>query len=488
MKHKFIIIAIILFSTPFLFSSFAANIKEPSAAGTFYPDNPKKLSKMVDTLIAGAKAQKSDTDAFILIVPHAGYGFSGRAAAAAYKLLKPKKYKTVVIIGTGHHYGFSGVSVYPQGQFITPLGSMEVDNEFARKLLDQDRDIYFQPLAFEKEHSVEVQLPFLQRALKGFKIVPVVMGDCPLSTCNKLALLLKAAIAGREDVLIVVSTDLYHGYDFEEAERMDSLAISFIKNMDAEGLYYGLREGKLQMCGGFGVVSAINLGRYLSYDKPRLIDYTHSSRVTGKMIKGVWTVGYASMIIDSKREDNAMLNKEERKKLLKIARSSIENYLKTGKKPSLSETGPLLLEELGAFVTLHKRGELRGCIGNITGRGPLYLTIRDMAIESATGDPRFPAVELEELKDIDIEISVLSPMKKTDNPDDIRLGIDGVLVRKGFKSGVFLPQVATETGWSKDEFMSNLCVHKAGLSPDAWKGDGIEIYTFTAEIFSEKEL
>ncbi|MDD5665610.1 MAG: AmmeMemoRadiSam system protein A, partial [Candidatus Omnitrophica bacterium] len=140
------------------------------------------------------------------------------------------------------------------------------------------------------------------------------------------------------------------------------------------------------------------------------------------------------------------------------------------------------------FVTLHKRGELRGCIGNIIGRGPLYLTIRDMAVESATGDPRFSKVTLDELKDIDIEISVLSSMKKTDNPDDIRLGIDGVLVRKGFRSGVFLPQVATETGWSKDEFMSNLCAHKAGLSPDAWKGDGIEIYTFTAEIFSEKEL
>ncbi|MDD4982284.1 MAG: AmmeMemoRadiSam system protein B [Candidatus Omnitrophica bacterium] len=489
MKKKLIVFWVVLFAAVLLLNySFAGNIKEPSAAGTFYPDNPKELSKMVDSLISGANPQKSDTDAFILIVPHAGYGFSGQAVAAAYKLLKPKKYKTVIIIGTGHHYGFSGVSVYPQGQFITPLGSVEVDKEFARKLLDQDKDIYFQPLAFEKEHSVEVQLPFLQRSLKGFKIVPIVTGDCTLSTCNKLALLLKSAIAGRNDVLIVVSTDLYHGYDFEEAERMDSLTISFINNMDAEVLYYGLRDGKLQMCGGFGVVSAINLARYLGYDKPSLIDYTHSSRVTGKMIKGIWTVGYASIVIDSKREDNAMLNKEERKKLLKIARSSIENYLKTGEKLSLSETDPLLLEELGAFVTLHKRGELRGCIGNIIGRGPLYLTIRDMAVESATGDPRFSKVTLDELKDIDIEISVLSSMKKTDNPDDIRLGIDGVLVRKGFRSGVFLPQVATETGWSKDEFMSNLCAHKAGLSPDAWKGDGIEIYTFTAEIFSEKEL
>lgn len=183
-----------------------------------------------------------------------------------------------------------------------------------------------------------------------------------------------------------------------------------------------------------------------------------------------------------------MLNKEERKKLLEIARKSIEAYLKSGKKLELSEKDPLLLKEMGAFVTLNKNGELRGCIGNLIGKKPLYLTVRDMAVEAALSDPRFSPVTLEELKDLDIEISVLSPMRKIDNPDNIRLGIDGVLVRKGFRSGVFLPQVATETGWSKDEFLSNLCSHKAGLAPDAWKDKDTEILTFTAEVFSEKEL
>ena len=332
---------------------------------------------MLDSLISQANPEKSYSDAFILIGPHAGYGFSGKAASAAYKLLKPNKYRTVVIIGTGHHYGFSGISVYPEGKFITPLGSIEVDREFARKLLNQEKDIYFQPLAYEKEHSVEVQLPFLQKSLKGFKIVPIVTGDCTLSACNKLALLLKEAIGSRKDVLIIVSTDLYHGYDFEEAEKTDNLTVSFINNMDAEGALLWLRDGKASECAaGSATVSAISLSSYLGYDKPRLIEYTNSSKVTGKMIKGIWTVGYASIVIDSKREDNAMLSKEERKKLLKIARSSIENYIKTGERLPLTETDPLLLEELGAFVTLHKRGELRGCIGNIIGRGPLYLTIR----------------------------------------------------------------------------------------------------------------
>jgi AmmeMemoRadiSam system protein A len=173
---------------------------------------------------------------------------------------------------------------------------------------------------------------------------------------------------------------------------------------------------------------------------------------------------------------------------LEIARKSIEVYLKTGRRLELSESDPLLLKEMGAFVTLNKDKELRGCIGNLIGKNPLYLTVRDMAVEAAQSDPRFPPLRLEELKDIDIEISVLSPMRKIDNPDKIRLGIDGVLVRKGFKSGVFLPQVATETGWKRDEFLSNLCSHKAGLAPDAWKDKETEILTFTAEVFSEKEL
>jgi AmmeMemoRadiSam system protein A len=147
-----------------------------------------------------------------------------------------------------------------------------------------------------------------------------------------------------------------------------------------------------------------------------------------------------------------------------------------------------LLKDMGAFVTLSANGELRGCIGNLSGREPLYLTVRDMAIQAATADPRFSALTLQDLKDIDIEISVLSPMQRIESVEKIRLGIDGVLVRRGFRSGVFLPQVATETGWSKEEFMSNLCAHKAGLPADAWKEKDTEILTFTAEVFSENKL
>lgn len=180
-----------------------------------------------------------------------------------------------------------------------------------------------------------------------------------------------------------------------------------------------------------------------------------------------------------------MLNENQRKKLLGLARRSIERYLKTGKKLEVKESDPKLMGKNGAFVTLHKHGELRGCIGNLIGNIPLYLMVRDMAVESAVSDPRFPALDLRELKDIEIEISVLSPLEKIDSVETIQMGRHGVLVKKGFTSGVFLPQVADKTGWNKDDFLSSLCVSKAGLSPDAWKDKSTELYIFTAEVFSE---
>ena len=181
-----------------------------------------------------------------------------------------------------------------------------------------------------------------------------------------------------------------------------------------------------------------------------------------------------------------MLNAKQRNDLLKIASDSISTYLTTGKKLQLEQTDPLLNQEMGAFVTLNKHGQLRGCIGNLTGSQPLYLTVRDMAVEAAVDDPRFPALSLTELKDIDIEISVLSPLKRIASANDIELGKHGVLARRGFQSGVFLPQVAVETGWSKEEFLDNLCAHKTGLPADAWKDKNTELYIFSAEVFSEK--
>ncbi len=466
---------------------YAQDIKQPNVAGSFYSDNPKELSQMIDNLLNAANPKTMEGSIFALISPHAGYGFSGSVAAFGYKLIKGRSYKTIIVIGPSHYFAFSGVSIYPEGVFRTPLGDLEIDKEFTKELLYKDRDIFFEPRAFEKEHSVEVQLPFLQKVLSNFKIVPIVMGDCTLSTCQKLADLLKEAIGSRNDVLVVASSDMAHRYDYEETQATDNLTLTYLAKMDFAGLYYGFRENKLEMCGMFPVVSTLILAKELGHNKLKVLQHTDSSEVTGNKVKGMWTVGYASCVIDREKGEIAMLNKEQRKKLLQIARNSIQVYLKTGKKLELTETDPLLLKEMGAFVTLRKHGELRGCIGNLVGQQPLYLTVRDMAVEAAIDDPRFSPLKQGELKDIDIEISALSPLKRIASADEIKMGIDGVLLRRGFNSGVFLPQVAIETGWSKEDFLSNLC-HKAGLPATSWKDKTTEINVFTAEVFSEKEI
>ena len=180
------------------------------------------------------------------------------------------------------------------------------------------------------------------------------------------------------------------------------------------------------------------------------------------------------------------MNPGQKKELLNIARNTVESYVKDAKVPEFKETDPGLLGQEGAFVTLHKKGELRGCIGNIIGTQPLWMTVRDMAVESSTRDPRFEPVAPDELKDIKIEISVLSQPKRVQDINEIKMGTHGVIVKRGFNNGVFLPQVATETGWSRDEFLSNLCAHKAGLPADAWKDKKTELYTFTAQVFGEE--
>jgi len=483
------LITFILFYRLSITACFPGDVKHPNAAGTFYPQDAVELSRMIDGFLEAAKPEPVQGEILALISPHAGYGYSGQAASYGYKLITGSPYKTVVIIGPSHSYGFSGVSVYSQGLFRTPLGDLEVDKAFAQKLLNKDNNIFFELRAFEKEHSVEVQLPFLQKVISGFKIVPVVMGDCTLSECQKLADLLKLAIGERKDVLVVASSDMAHRYDYEEVEKADKLTLSSLEKMDDEGLYYGFREQRLEMCGMLPVVTTIMLAKELGHNKLKVLSYTNSAIVTGNKNKGTWTVGYTSCVIDQeKKGETAMLSKNQKKRLLEIARSSIQAYLKTGKKLEVSETDPELLKENGAFVTLHENGELKGCIGNLSASQPLYLTIRDMAVESATGDFRFSPVTLPELKDIEIEISVLTPLERVDSIDEIKMGTDGVLVKKGFNSGVFLPQVATETGWTKEEFLSNLCDQKAGLPALAWQDKDTEIYKFSAQVFSEKEI
>ncbi len=469
-------------------------------SGTFYPSEPAVLARTVDEFIDRAEVEPIDGRILAIISPHAGYIYSGPVAGCGFRAVKDREYKTVIIIGASHRNYFTGVSILTGGAYRTPLGDVKIDSAIAGRLTSGDEGICAYPEGFMGEHSVENQIPFLQRSLKDFQIVPVLMGAPTEASFQALVQGLRAVIRERGDVLLVASSDMSHYHPYEEAVKIDRLTLETLEKYSPELLQEKLGGKECELCGAAPILAVMAAAGDGENVKIRTLKYANSGDVTGDKSGGV--VGYGSLVIyreeggpagGKKREpiaserEKKMLNQKQRKRLLEIARSTIDEYLRTGKKPALNESDPELRRAQGAFVTLRRGGELRGCIGNLAGNAPLYLTIEEMAIEAATGDPRFSPMTTSELKEITIEISVLSPMRKVAGPEEIVLGTHGVVVRKGFNSGVFLPQVAAETGWSKEEFLSYLCSHKAGLPPDAWKTGGADLYVFTAEVFDEEE-
>lgn len=477
-KKALIFLVLSLLAVP----GFSEEVKKPVVAGAFYPASPIVLAGQVDKYLREANPQQIEAEIVALISPHAGYVYSGPVAAYGYKTISNKKYDTVIIIGQSHHVAFDGVSILDKGFYETPLGKVEIDSELAMKLMKSKKNlIYFQPQAYEEEHSVEVQIPFLQRVLKDFKIVTLIIGIPNYKTCTDLSEALVTAIrqSGKRS-LIIASTDLSHYYSYNDAVLKDQIMLSELLNFNAERLADKVSKGECELCGVAPVLTTLMASKKLGANRIVVLKYANSGDTAGDKSR---VVGYGCLAIY--REEEKMLNAEQKKKLLTIARKTIEDYVKERKRPEFKETDPELLKEKGAFVTLRKGKDLRGCIGNIIGHGPLYLTVRDMAIASATEDPRFPPLTPNELKDTKIEISVLSEPKKVTDINEIKLGVHGVIVKRGFASGVFLPQVALETGWTKEEFLSNLCSHKAGLPPNAWKDKNTEIHIFSAQVFEE---
>lgn len=498
----FLLLLCVLFGSS---GAAAAEVKRSDLAGSWYVSDKKELAATVQKFIDDAPRPDVSGEILGIISPHAGYAYSGRIAGVAFKAVEGGPYKIVVIIGFSHRKFFNGISVYDRGSFQTPLGEVEVDADFAKRLTAAGKTISFYPDLFNDENSIEMIIPFAQVALKDAKIVPVAFGTQDYGLCEALARALAGTIKDRKDVLIIASSDMSHFHSYEEANAMDSFTIKKLQGLDPRGLYDEIRMASSELCGAMPVMTLMMTMKMLGADNVEVLKYENSGDVTGDKAR---VVGYMAAVFyknksqipnsklqinpksqipnkEMKEGEKDMLNEKQRKRLLEIARSTMEEYVKTGKTLEFTEIDPELLKEKGAFVTLHYKGDLRGCIGNIIGRGPLYKTVRDMAIESSTNDPRFPSVTAKELKDIKIEISVLSEPERVSDVNEIRMGVHGVIIKKGFRSGVFLPQVATETGWGREEFLNNLCSHKAGLPADAWKDPDTEIYSFSAEVFGE---
>ena len=469
----------------------ALKIRQPAVAGSFYPADPKELARMIDGFLAKASPPPLE-NVVALVAPHAGYQYSGPVAAYSYALLKGRKFDRVVVVAPSHYEAFDYSSVYDGAAYATPFGQVPVDQAFAAKLAKMGPSIKLSgaghtPSPDRLEHSIEVQLPFLQRVLGQFELVPVIMGDQSYDACRALGVALAKLVAGT-NTLILASSDLSHYHTYDEAVRIDHKTLKAIEEYDYFDLSRNLDLRVWEACGGGPIVATMIAAERLGANQATLLHYANTGDVTGDHSR---VVGYGAVALvkaaGTVKADEApfTLTWPEKDALLKIARKSVETAVREGKTYECSTGGmEALAQERGAFVTLTKNGELRGCIGSVAPVKALYLTVREVAIMAALRDTRFLPVTASELGDLHYEISVLSPLRRVMDTREIRLGHHGVLIHALGHEGLFLPQVASEEKWDRATLLEQVC-HKAGLPAGTWRDADADLFRFTALVFGE---
>lgn len=472
--------------------------RQPAVANQFYPGSQSKLEAMVDAYLDSAREQ-TDPGIRALIAPHAGYVYSGATAAEGYARLRTRKdIKRVVVIAPSHRCPFRGLSVGSYSKFRTPLGEIPVDIEACAALVEAD-DLFSQRNdAHAEEHALEVHLPFLQRALGAFKLVPVVCGFIDSKGARTAGRVL-AANLWSDDTLWIISTDFTHygdafGYkpfskDVEtNLKQLDQGAIDRITGRDFDGFMKYIEETGATVCGRMPI--AILLAA-LDVKAPKaqckLLGYTTSGHMTHDFSHSVSYATVAVTEVDERRAQPAPadLPATDKKLLLNLARQAIRAGLSKEKLelPEGDDLSPILKDEGAAFVTLHLKGRLRGCIGNILPEEELYLNVVHNAVNAAFRDPRFRPLSEEEYEKIDIEISVLTRPRRIPSLDEFEIGRHGIILSKRGRRAVFLPQVAPEQGWDVETTMTHLSL-KAGLGADDWKRDAT-YEVFEAVVFHE---
>ena len=466
--------------------------RHPAVAGTFYPADKSSLLKLVEEYFSKAPIVLNQQP-LAIIVPHAGYIFSGLVAATGYKQIdRNTVFKHVFIIGSSHTMNFTGASAYAFGNFITPLGKVEVDT-LAGWLVKKYGFISNDVRPHIQEHSIEVQLPFLQYWLKKpFRIVPIIIGGESSKTCSLLAHALEPYF--NSDNLFIISTDFSHYPTYRDAIASDSIiAEAVLANstkvfLKAKAADEGKNTPNLvtAMCGWTSVLTLLDITEKHSDLLFQKIVHKNSGDIENgdkSRVVGYYAIG----VIQKKTELTARfdLTSDDKTALLQIARKTINEYVRNGKVPEVDKKilSSNIMTQTGAFVTLTEKGELRGCIGSFQPSKPLYQTIQSMAIAAATQDYRFSPVKPTEIDRLKIEISVLTPLQKIKSIDEIVLGKHGIYIIKGNRSGTFLPQVATGTHWTKNEFLGHCAQDKAGIGWNGWKD--ADIYTYEALVFGE---
>ena len=474
-------------------------IREPAVAGQFYPADPAELGRMIDACLAAAKPEPPPGELKALICPHAGYPFSGPVAAFAYRLLVGRRYETVVVMGPSHYVELQTAAICGAGAFRTPFGDVPISAK-ARQLGA------LRPFAIDaagatdtREHSVEVEVPFLQRTLQDFQLVPVVCGEFDEA---RAARALAQVLDDR--TLVIASSDLSHYYSYATARSLDAHTIAAILRLDPDGV---TDEGA---CGHTPIRVLLHLARLQGW-KARLLDARNSGDTTGDKSQGV--VGYAAIAFyappaaapapaagpaapapaAAPAAPVARFNPEERKFLLDLARRTLRAAAAGGELPDAPAASltPKFTRPAGCFVTLTRRGELRGCIGYIIAQGPLYRAVIENAANAALRDPRFPPVRPAEVSALEIEISVLTEPQPLafSSPEDLlrklHPGVDGVVLQIGRRGATYLPQVWEQIP-DKAEFLNNLA-EKAGCDPADWRGSDTSVFIYHVEAFKESD-
>ncbi len=467
-------------------STISPEMIHPSIlAGSWYPEDPEELMMMVDGFLEAV--EPIDGSPIALIVPHAGYVYSGPVAAYGFKQLINGDYETAIVIASDHQYPISDpVSVWAEGAFETPLGLIPVDTELSAAIIASNPHITFDVAAHDGEHPIEIELPFLQRVCPQCKIIPILMGDASQESIQILAEALIEVLPGKHAV-IIASSDLSHYPSYDDAYVIDGATLTAIetgdpaqvKNTIESLMAIGFPNLSTCACGEAPIRVTMQVAKALGSDTITVLNYANS----GHSPYGDQTqvVGYGAVMFW--KYEPLELSSTQQTELLSLARTTLSEYLSSSTITEYETVDPVISRRSGAFVTLKKDGVLRGCIGNLRGNMPLYRAVQEMTISAATSDPRFPPLTLEELDQISIEISVLSPLRRITDINAIEVGTHGLLIHQAGRQGVLLPQVAIEEGWDRLTFLENLCL-KAGLPYDCWRENPI-LYTFTASVFGE---
>jgi MEMO1 family protein len=478
-------------------------VREPAVAGQFYPAQPAALKQALEAYLRDAVPPKPGRP-IAIVVPHAGYIYSAQIAADAWRQAGAYRYDVVVLLGTNHTGAATGrVSVYSGSGFRTPLGTVQVDKTVVDALLKEDPGSVLDQAAHAGEHSIEVHVPFVQHLFPGAKIVAAVVGTQDPASCTRFGRALGRVLKERQ-ALIVASSDLSHYPSARDAVSVDRRTLEAIASLSPDRLHSsaaaemqrGVPDLVTTACGEAPIMAAMTAAVLLGATRGTVVSYANSADVAvGDPQRAV---GYGAVVFTTGERGSdtsaltpppaskdAALTAADKKALLQLARETLRRFLNTETLPLIRGFDPKLQRSQGAFVTLKKHGDLRGCIGNIVGGAPLCRVVSMMALEAALNDPRFSKVQARELDSLEIEISVLTPPRPVRAPQEIVVGRDGVILSKSGRSAVFLPQVATEQGWGLEEMLDNLSL-KAGLPAGAWR-TGASFSVFQAEVFGERD-